>query len=234
MRVGIIQSSFLPWRGYFDFIDDVDLFVFLDDVQYTRRDWRNRNRFKVAQGTTWVTVPVRYVERGQSIENVMVDNDQLWIDKSLRLLEHSYGRTPYFGRYIEPLREIMERGHQMLSELNVELIRWLMNELDIMTETRMSREFAPEGVKTERLLSILKKAGASHYLSGPSARDYLDERAFREADIGLSYKSYDYPEYPQPFPPFEGQVSVLDLLFNCGPESPHYLKSRLSNEIVIP
>lgn len=234
MRVGIIQSSFLPWRGYFDFIDDVDLFVFLDDVQYTRRDWRNRNRFKMAQGTGWVTVPVRYAERGQTIEEILVDYDQPWDAKLLRLLEHSYGRTPYFERYIGPLRGLMEQRLRRLSELNIALTRWLMEELEIGTEIRRSRDFAPYGAKTERLLSILQKAGASHYLSGPSARDYLDEEAFRTVGIGLSYKSYHYPDYPQPYPPFDGQVSVLDLLFNCGPDSRHYLKSRVSNEIVIP
>jgi len=234
MRVGIIQSCFLPWRGYFDFIDDVDLFVFLDDVQFTRRDWRNRNRFKLADGTVWATVPVYHAERGLPIDEILIDYGQSWIEKFLRLLEHGYGQSPFGRLYLPKLAEILHRRYEKLSDLNVVLTRWIMDELDIRTETGMSREFNPRGEKTDRLLSILKTVGATHYISGPTARDYLDEGVFRAAGIGLSYKNYDYPDYPQRYPPFAPQVSVLDLLCNCGPNSRHYLKSARPNEIIIP
>lgn len=233
MKVGIIQSCFVPWRGYFDFINDVDLFVFLDSVQYTKRDWRNRNRFKVAQGAVWVTVPVQKAPRGQLIQDTLIDYDQNWIEKIGGLLDNSYRRAPYYDRYRDAFMEILQREFKMLSELNITLTHWLMGELGISTETVMSKDLDSHGVKTDLLLDILKTVGASHYLSGPSAKDYLDHEAFRKAGIGLSYKNYEYDEYPQLFHPFDGQVTVIDLLFNCGPKAPDHMKCKRKNETVL-
>jgi hypothetical protein len=233
MRVGIIQSNFVPWRGYFDFIDSVDLFVFLDDVQYTRRDWRNRNLFKMPHcATVWATVPVRGVSRGQLIQDVLIDYDQNWVAKLSGLLDHNYKRAPFYLEYRDKFLEILNRKYPRLSQLNVALIRWIMQELGINTRTYMSSEFNPIGPKSSKLLDILEKVGATEYLSGLSAKSYLDEDAFKESGIILKYKSYDYPPYPQLFPPFEGRVSVLDLLLNCGPDSINYYKSRTPDILV--
>ncbi len=234
MLIGIIQSSFVPWRGYFDFIDDVDLFVFLDSVHYTRRDWRNRNLFKVAQGPVWVTIPVKYVSRGEVIHNICIDYGQRWIDKITGLLDASYNRALYIEHYRDKFLDILNNRHEKLSELNVALTHWIMSELGINTRTCMSMDYEPVGSKSELLLDIIKKAGATHYLSGPSAKDYLDVNAFAREKISLSFKKYDYPEYPQLYPPFDGHVTVLDLLFNCGPDARSFLKSRTANEVILP
>jgi hypothetical protein len=231
LRVGIIQSSYLPWRGYFDLIDDVDLFIFLEDVEYSRGTWRNRNRIKTPQGLRWLTVPVHH-RLGMLIQEVEIDYKLGWVDKHIASLRQSYGKAPHFGRYADPVFDILARRLRTISELNIALTRELMRMLAIGTPTRLSSEMQAGGQKDERVLSLLRAAGATHYLSGPAARDYIVPARFAEAGITLSYKSYQYAPYPQLHGAFEGQVTVLDLLVNCGPESAQLLKSSVPNEAV--
>lgn len=235
MKVGIIQSSYIPWRGYFDFIDDADLFIYLDDAQYSKGTWRNRNKIKTANGTLWLTVPVSFRLSAEAckIEDIKIDYAKNWAEKHIKTLTQSYSKAPFFRPGAEELFDLLRRRYESISQLNTTLNAWIMRQLHITTETRMSAELQATGLKTDRLIDLLAKVGATTYISGPSARDYLDIKKFREAGIGLEFKSYEYPEYPQLHGPFEAHVSVLDLLFNCGPQARNFLKSTAENEKVI-
>lgn len=230
MRVGIIQSNFIPWRGYFDFIDDCDLFIYHDDLQYTKNDWRNRNRIKTAQGPVWVTVPVHYRQVSQKICDTGIDHSRDWAERMINQIRASYMKAPFFKDYSEPFFGILSSGFDFISDLNVAVNRWIAEALGIKTELRMSRDYSPYGTKTDRLIGILEKAGATRYLSGPSAKAYIEPEKFSKAGISLEYKSYEYIEYPQLHGGFEPNVTVLDLLFNCGPDARGYLKSLKANE----
>lgn len=230
-KVAIIQSNYIPWKGYFDIIHDVDLFIFLDDVQYTVRDWRNRNKIKTPQGLRWLSVPVG-ADRDRLIHQVEIVDDG-WAKKHWETIKYSYSKTPHFKKYREFFEYVyLDSAWTNLSELNQFLIKRISQEfLGIETEFRDSREFAAQGEKTDRLLDLLVKAGATSYLSGPSAKSYIDDSKFRADGIELAYKDYShYREYPQPFPPFEHAVSILDLLFNCGPDAPNYVWGSRNQE----
>jgi hypothetical protein len=220
--VAIIQSNYLPWKGYFDIIHDVDKFVFLDDVQMTKRDWRTRNKIKTHRGAEWLTVPVKG-GREQLIYETEIVQDA-WQEHHLKSLQTNYGRAPFFKDYKFLLDWLYKETHTNLSEFNRQAIDLLCEILGIGTQRMSSMELTPVGSKDDRLIDICQKLGATAYLSGPSARDYISEEKFREAGIELSYKDYSgYPEYQQLFPPFEHAVTILDLLFNCGPAAPNYI-----------
>ncbi len=228
MRIGIIQSSYIPWKGYFDFIDSVDVFVFLEDVQFTRRDWRNRNIIKTANGPRWLTLPVESKGKyDQLISDVRVA-DRSWYLDHLNSLRHAYARAPHF-KVVWPYVESMyseAASEEHLSSVNVALIRSIMGYLNIRTPLRLSTEFPATSGKNERLMSICSELGATEYVSGPAARSYIDEKTWADAGIRVRYKSYSgYGEYPQLHGEFEDRVSILDLLFNCGPDSARFLQS---------
>lgn len=223
-RVAIIQSSYIPWKGFFDIIHDVDEFVFLDNVQFTPRDWRSRNRIKTREGLLWLTVPAG-ADRNRRICDVRLE-DHGWQDKHWKSLTHSYGKTPHFAFYRPFFEEIyLGREWTSLSELNQHMTRSISTELlGLSPRFRDSRELDPEGAKLDLILDLVRKTGATEYVSGPAARDYIDASRFAEAGVTLTYKDYTgYPEYPQPHPPFEHAVSALDLLFSVGPDAPHYI-----------
>lgn len=221
----MIQSNYIPWRGYFDFIDDCDLFVYYDDVQYTHKDWRNRNRIKTDRGPLWLSVPVLH---GQDtlIQEARIDYGTRWLDKHVRSLRLAYQKAPHFRAYAPGFFDLLHGRAETISELNVRICAWIMAQLGVKTRTRMSREVGVAGDKAGRPLRIAQHLGATSYLSGPAARPYTDAQGFRAAGIKLEFKVYDYPEYPQLHGAFEPSVTVLDLLFNCGPEARRYLKSR--------
>jgi WbqC-like protein family len=223
-RVAVIQSNYIPWKGYFDIIHDVDLFVFLDDVQFTSRDWRNRNKIKTARGPQWLTIPTGS-DRNRLIHEVTL-SDHAWQSAHWATIAQLYAAAPEFKRYREFFRDAyLGRQWTNLSAMNQHLIEAISTTfLEITTQFADSRAYAPEGSKQHRLIDILTKVQATHYLSGPTAREYLDAAAFEAAGIELVYKSYDgYPEYPQLHPPFEHAVSILDLLFNVGPRAPEFI-----------
>lgn len=226
----MIQSSYIPWRGYFDFIDDCDLFVFYDDVQYTHRSWRNRNRIKTDRGPMWLSVPVLHNQE-TLIQQAQIDYSTRWSDKHMRSLTLAYSKAPYFEAYAPGFFDILRSRPKTISELNVRASAWIMEQLGISTRTRMSNEFGIHGDKEERPLRILRHLGATAYLAGPTAKPYTDSEKFRRAGVALEFKVYDYPEYPQLHGAFEPNVTVLDLLFNCGPQARRYLKSRRAAEV---
>ncbi|NDC49218.1 MAG: hypothetical protein EBZ61_09120 [Micrococcales bacterium] len=234
MRIGVIQSSFIPWRGYFDFIASVDTFVFHDDIQYTKGDWRNRNKIKTAKGSEWLSVPVSYKSVSQLICDTPIDNSTPWAKKHLRIWQAHYQAAPFFSATKEILTLLNDKDDATISQLNIKLIRNICEYLGISTPMMLSSELALVGSKTERLIDLLKKLNATTYLSGPSADAYLDKEAFRRNGIQLEYKSYDYAPYPQLWGDFVGEVTVLDLIANCGPEARNQLRSRTPDTVVIP
>ncbi len=224
MRVAVIQSNYLPWTGYFDIIHDVDLFVFYDDIQYTKNDWRNRNRVKTPMGPSWITIPTGRDQRRRICDVELPAGS--WGRRHWRTLVPNYRGTPFFSRYQRFLEDVyLSRRFTHLSELNQFLIRHIARDaLGITTRFADSRDFDLRGDRTERLLDLLQRVGAKRYVSGPSARRYLDETALRAAGIDLVYKDYaGYPAYAQPFPPFVHEVTILDLLFCCGPDAPRQI-----------
>lgn len=223
-RVAVLQSNYIPWKGYFDIVHDVDLFVFYDDLQYTKNDWRNRNRIKAAGGVEWISVPVGD-DCNRLICEVELKSDS-WQAKHWRTLQQNYGKCPHFGRYREYLEHVyLGQRWTHLSALNQSLIRHVSHEfLGLDTEFADSRAWHVEGQKLDRLIDLVRQAGATSYVSGPAARDYIVPERFAELGIDLRWKNYTgYPEYVQRFPPFEHGVTVLDLLFNTGPEAPWYI-----------
>ena len=228
-RVAIVQSSYIPWKGYFDLINTCDEFVLYDNVQYTRRDWRNRNRIKAPGGLRWLTIPVRSKGRYlQRIDETEIE-DPSWARSHWASITHSYAGAEHFELHRERIAELFATASRetMLARVNELLIRGLNELLGI--DTRVSRlpdsALAGEG-PTERLVGACRALGASEYVSGPAARSYLDGERFEAAGIAVSWMDYSgYPEYRQPFPPFEHGVSVLDLLFCTGPAARRHMTS---------
>lgn len=225
-RVAILQSSYIPWKGYFDLIRQVDEFILYDDAQFTKRDWRNRNQIKTKDGLLWLTIPVHV--KGlftQAIKDVMV-SDATWGDKHFKTIAAAYARAPFFNDYRGMIEELYRGSRSLrLSDVNRRFIDAFVALLGIRTKLSWSMDYVlPEG-RVERLVALCKQAGASAYLSGPAARDYIDPRLFADAGIELSYIDYaGYREYQQVHPPFSHHVSLIDLIFNVGPAAPHYLE----------
>lgn len=225
--VAIVQSCYIPWKGYFDLINSVDEFILYDDRQFTRRDWRNRNRVKTAQGTIWLSVPVKVKGRYfQRIDETEI-SDSGWADRHWRTLEQAYREAPHFDRFHDELARLYrECDEGFLSQINRRFLDGVCHILGIETPLRWSTDYDIEGTKTERLVNLCLAAGASTYLSGPRASSYLDESLFDRASVELRYADYTgYPEYEQLHPPFEHEVSIVDLLVHTGPSAPSYLKS---------
>ncbi|HSO27698.1 MAG TPA: WbqC family protein [Anaerolineales bacterium] len=231
MNCVILQPSYIPWRGYFDQIRRADVFVFYDDVQYDKNGWRNRNRIKTHQGLQWLTIPVHtkgVTSEGLAIKDVTIDWRSQWSRKHWLSLQQAYAKAPYFGDYAPLLQEFYQRTDSHLADLTIDLTIALARRLGINhTRFMRSSSLAVEGAKTDRLIAILTQLGADSYLSGPAARAYLEEEKFSQAGIKLVYMAYDYPEYPQLYPPYEPQVSILDLLFMTGTAALNYITGEV-------
>ncbi|GMR18017.1 MAG: WbqC family protein [Gammaproteobacteria bacterium] len=222
--VVILQSNYIPWKGYFDLIHDADLFIFYDDVQFTSRDWRTRNKIKTSKGTEWITVPAG-AERSRLIHEVDI-KDAAWQAKHWKSIRHNYANCPYFSNYKDFFDEFyLVRQWGNLSEMNQYLIQTISTDyLGISTEFVDSRKYNASGQKLERILELVTIAGADRYISGPAAKDYIDPLRFDAVGVEVIWKNYSgYPEYPQRHPPFEHSVTILDLLFNVGPDAPWYI-----------
>lgn len=223
MIAAVLQPSYIPWRGYFHQIERADVFVFYDDVQYDKHGWRNRNRIKTANGPTWLTIPVAKkgnVDGGLLIKDAQIVSERPWNRSHLDTIRQAYAKAPHLSDYMPLLEKHLADPPANLCDLIVPLTIDLARELGLDTKFLRSSEMCAKGGQTERLVEIAREVGADRYLSGPAARDYLDEGLFDRAGISVEYMAYDYPEYEQLHPPYDPQVSVIDLLFTAGEDAP--------------
>jgi hypothetical protein len=235
-RVAISQSNYLPWKGYFDVINSVDEFILFDDMQYTRRDWRNRNRIKTPQGVGWLTIPVEVKGRYfQKISETVVC-DPRWAEDHWKSIRHCYAKAAYFDEYSKPLEELYKGCQETyLSLINYRFLETVCRLLGIQTKLTWSMQYSLTEGKTERLVDLCRQAHADVYVSGPAARDYILPELFAREGIELLYADYGgYPEYRQLYPPFVHHVTVIDLLLNEGPAAPRFMKSFLPPAMVPP
>ena len=225
-KVAILQSNYIPWKGYFDIIGSVDAFVLYDDMQYTKNDWRNRNKIKTQNGLQWLSIPVRQESLHQKINETKI-TDPKWNINHWRSISQSYAKAPFFKVYKERFEALfLEAKSEYISDINRHFIEAINGMLGITTKIYDSREFVLAEGKSERLLALCQELGATTYLSGPAARDYLDEKSFRDAGMNVEWMDYSgYAEYHQLFPPFEHGVSVIDLILNEGDNAKNFLKS---------
>jgi hypothetical protein len=225
-KIAILQSNYIPWKGYFDMIAAVDEFIIYDDMQYTRRDWRNRNKIKTPQGLQWLTVPVLVKGKyHQTIRETEIDGTD-WSIQHWKALTQNYRRTPHFSEiaaWLEPL--YLSESYSHISQLNRRFIEVICKYLGIKTAVTNSWDYQLIEGKTERLTHICVQANAAEYISGPAAKGYLEEKIFKDLGIKLTWFDYaGYPVYPQPWGNFDHGVTILDLLFNCGKEAHRYMR----------
>ncbi|MDY6971687.1 MAG: WbqC family protein [Thermodesulfobacteriota bacterium] len=218
--VGILQPGYLPWLGFFEQLHRCDIFVLYDDVQFEKGGWRNRNRIKTANGPQWLTVPVLMKGEGfPLIKDVAINSSANWIKKHIKSITQNYSNAPFFGQYSDGLFEILDRSRDYLVDLNLELIHWLTRELDISTPTVLSSDLGIAGSNVTRLIDIINDLGGSCFYEGSAGRNYIDVGLFEDAGISLVFQQYDHPRYPQLHGDFMSHLSIIDLLFNCGPKS---------------
>jgi hypothetical protein len=224
-KVAILQSNYIPWKGYFDMIAAVDEFILYDDMQYTRRDWRNRNQIKTPQGVQWLTVPVQVKGKyDQKIKETAIDGSD-WAVAHWKALAQNYRRAPYFDEVAAWLEPLYIESYTHISQLNRRFIEAICHFLGIKTVISNSWDYILLDGKTERLADLCKQAGGTEYISGPSAKDYVEERIFTDMGITLTWFDYvGYPEYPQLWGEFTHGVTILDLLFNCGEDAHRYMR----------
>lgn len=229
-RVAILQSNYIPWKGYFDIINSVDEFIFYDEVQYTKHDWRNRNKIKTRKGTQWLSIPINtkgmFEKKLRIIDATVCDTS--WTISHWSSIKQNYHSSPYFKKYSHIFEDLYSEcsNEIYLSVINYNFIYAINKILNIETKLSFSQDYGLVNGKTERLIDLVLKAGGDTYLSGPSAKHYIDTNLFASANINLEWMDYSgYPEYNQLYPPFIHEVSILDLIFNCGPNSKKFMLS---------
>lgn len=225
-KIAILQSNYIPWKGYFDIINIVDEFILYDEVQYTKNDWRNRNKIKTSQGVQWLTIPARQERLEQKINETKI-TDKKWNIKHWRVIYQNYTKAKYFKEYKDIFEELyLGCDEEYLSQINYKFIVAICEILGITTKIRWSSEFKLVDGQTEKLLGICKDCNANIYISGPAAKDYFDEELAKKKCIKVEWMDYSgYQKYEQLFPPFEHSVSILDLIFNEGPHAREFMKS---------
>lgn len=225
MKVAVIQPHYLPWMGYFAMMDAVDVFVFYDDVQFSHQSWQQRNKIRLADGRVqWLTVPI-HRDFGQRICDVKIQFGREWQDKHWETIKQSYSKAPYFNLYEPYIHEIYEVGWYNLSDLTIYMTRMLAEMLNIkVPRLYKSSDMGLEGKATDRLIMLLKKLGATEYVSGLAALDYIEEDKF--TDIKLSWFVYVPAMYPQMHSEFISHLSAIDLLFNTGEDAIRYVRQR--------
>ena len=232
-KVAILQSNYIPWKGYFDMIASVDEFIIFDTAQYTKQDWRNRNLLKTAQGPKWLTIPVQKYTLGTCILDIKV-NDGMWTQSHLNSIFESYGKAPFFNQYKDWLKDLYDRASKEthLTQINLLFIKEICKLLDINTKISYSWEMPLHDDKNIKLINLCDHTNSDIYISGPAAKDYLDEALFNSHGIQVEWMDYsNYPEYPQLHPPFEHGVTIFDLILNTGLDATKYMKyaNKLKN-----
>ena len=219
-RLVVLQPSYLPWIGYFEQMTRSDQFIFLDDVQFTRRDWRNRNKIRTKDGWAWLTVPVEQKNRyTQLLKETRIDNSTNWNKKHCEAIRVNYSRAPFFETYYPYFESVYDKQWKFLLDLCYETTGYLKEVLNINTETSRSSDIKVKGAKAERIVDLCQQLNATHYLTGNRARDYLSAQDFSQRGIILEYQEYDHPKYLQRYPGFVPNLSLIDLLFNIGDKS---------------
>ena len=223
-KVAILQSNYIPWRGYFDIIRSVDEFIIFDQAQYTKNDWRNRNLIKTPQGLQWLTIPVYQKSLNQKIKDTQIAQKN-WFQKHWQAIRTNYAKAPAFQQHQLWLEQLyLNCDFQYLSEINLYFIQAILSFLSIPTLVSSDSDYQLLGGKTERLVSLVKQAGGTEYLSGPAAKSYLNETLFQQENIKISWMDYShYKTYEQIYPPFDGRLSILDLILHQGKASLLYL-----------
>jgi len=222
-RIAVLQPSYLPWLGFFEQMMSVDTFVFYDDVQYTKNDWRNRNRIKTKDGFLWLTIPVKGSTSLQ-IREVRIDNNQNWQEKHQKTLVQLYSKAPYFEEVLVLFEPLWNKKYEFLLDAVVDSITIITEYLNIETKIIFSSEIKVSGNKNEKLINICKTLGASEYYSGLAAQNYLDNELFNRNGINIAFQHYQHPLYPQMHGNFVSHLSIIDLLFNCGKKSRQMIK----------
>ncbi|MEE9258138.1 MAG: WbqC family protein [Nitrospinaceae bacterium] len=220
MRVVILQPSYIPWLGYFDQMTRADRFLYLDDVQFTRRDWRNRNKIRTKVGWSWLTVPV--IQKGrfdQSLKETRIDNMTDWRRRHREAVRLNYARSTYFDKFFPGLESIYNKEWVFLLDLCFETTSFVREALKIQTPVLKSSDYKVDEDGEDKVVALCQKLGATHYLSGDAGSNYLSADEFSRKGIVLEFQEYRHPEYPQRFPGFVPYLSAIDLLFNCGDES---------------
>jgi len=224
MKAAIHQLQYWPGLRFFSKMRAADLFIYLDDVQFEKREFQNRNRIRTARGWQYLTAPVLSKGRfSQKINEVELENTDTWREQHLRAITINYARAPFFKEHLPALEEMYSRDYRLLSDLATATMDFLKDALGLKTPVRFSSELKVEEASTARLARLCAAAGADEYLSGAGAKAYLDPGVFSFAGIKLSWQEFKPREYPQAFPGFEPDMSALDLLLNCGPRSGEYL-----------
>ena len=226
-KVAIVQSNYIPWKGYFDMVNMVDEFILYDDAQYTRRDWRNRNKIKTISGPQWLTIPVDVKGKyHQKIKNVVV-SDPEWPKKHWAAIKHNYSKVKFFADFKSQFEELyLGCKEKYLSAINYRFITAINKMLGIKTKISWSMDYdlSVRG-NTEKLIHLHKQVGADTYLSGPTAKQYIDIKLFKEEGIAVEWMDYSsYPEYRQLYPPFEHRLSIIDLILNEGKNAKNFMK----------
>lgn len=222
-KIAILQSNYIPWKGYFDLIASVDEFILYDDVQYTKNDWRNRNKIKTVKGVEWISIPVggNIAKKIQEVE--LPEN--VWQSKHWKTLQSNYQKAPCFEEIASLIQPIYHQKFRYLSDINRAFIEIICHYLGIKTKITSVSDYETGEGQTDRLVQLCMQTNADEYISGPAAKNYLDETLFSEKNIKVQWFNYDgYKEYPQLWGEFTHEVSVLDLLFNCGSEAPRYMR----------
>lgn len=225
-KAAIIQSNYIPWKGYFDIINEADEFILFDDLQFTQRDWRNRNRIKTYSGSKWLTIPVEYQYQNQPINTIRIA-DLNWGVKHWKSIEHNYSKSIFFNEYKNQFEELyLNSSEKYISQINFNFIKLICQILEIDTRITFSSEYKLIDGKNEKLIDLCKQLDADVYITGPKAKDYIVEQKFVNENIQIKWADYsNYPEYKQNYPPFDHNVSIVDLIFNVGPNAKNFMKS---------
>ncbi|KAA3602784.1 MAG: hypothetical protein DWQ06_06320 [Calditrichaeota bacterium] len=219
MLVSVHQPQFFPWLGYFDKINKADIFVILDNVQYKKNEWQNRNKIKTQNGSQWLTVPVNY-KFPQKMNEVTLDKKSKWQNKHLNGIKTNYSKTPYFADYFEVVEKIYSESSNSIAEFNTFLVKEICGILGIQTPIHIASELGEfTESPDERLIEICQHFGSKKYLAGSGGKGYMNLEKFSNSEIEVIFQSYTHPTYPQLFGDFLNGVCILDLIFNCGKES---------------
>lgn len=224
-----MQPGYLPWLGFFELIYNCDLFVLLDDVQYTRKDWRNRNRIRTKDGWLWLTVPVLTKNKqNQLINEAKINYSINWRRKHLKAIEINYHKAKYFKTYFPELEKKYSYDFEYLLDLNIEIINWISKALNIKTPIIKSSFLKTEGKREDKIINICKKLDARELYDSKAASSFFDLDKFQENNIKIIFQEYYHPIYKQLYEPFIHSMSVIDLLFQYGPKSMDVLLSNQS------